>query len=150
MKLIFFWSFLLNGVQKIIPYHFRQKIEALFNRHYFLFSEIPLFPPKNTFVKKKFPIIRCFVLSVICIQLLYLPVYSPVLLLLYLPVSVEYPRHPNFYSFLFLISVAHGFCHSFPFVITRSRSNRIHVTPIEFVLRMFFRVSVNLRSRSQK
>lgn len=39
-------------------------------------------------------------------------------------------------TYLFHVCITHGFSHTLPLIITSPRADRVHVTPVVFILRM--------------
>ena len=54
------------------------------------------------------------------------------------PICIKNSSNTHINAFLLLISVAHSFSNPFSFIITSTRSNRVHVAPVIFFLWMLF------------
>eukprot|EP01137_Pigoraptor_chileana_P013985 Opistho-2@4893 len=66
------------------------------------------------------------------------------------PKRVEYSRHTHVHFLLLCIRIAHGLCNSLALVVAGARPDRVHVTPVGFLLRMLFGVAIHLRRRRKQ
>src|ERR1700723_2149419 len=63
------------------------------------------------------------------------------------PVGVENPRDAGVQVVIAVVSHGHGFAEALGFIVNRTRTDGIHVSPVSFFLRMLQGIAVALRSR---